>query len=106
MCGTPMCLQEWPTSGNSNCTAKKKVSQKGSGEFAVNVREWLPEQSRGNFRDQYVVSLVDGGEEGERNCREVGRAAIAGVLRTIHECRLTRDDADEFYAEAAQLVYM
>ena len=83
----------------------KNVSQKGPGEFVVNVRQWLPERLRGVFRDQYVVSLLDGGEEGERNYREVGRAAMAGVMRTIHECGLTRDDADEFYAEAAQLVY-
>ena len=30
---------------------------------------------------------------------------MAGVMRIIQECGLTRDDADEFYAEAAQLVY-
>ena len=48
---------------------------------------------------------MGGGEEGERNYREVDRAAMAGVMRTINECGLTRDCADEFYAEAAQLVY-
>ena len=84
---------------------RKKVSQMGPGEFVVNVREWLPDQLKGIFRDQYVMSLVGGGEEGEMNYREVGRAAMAGVMRTIHECGLTKDDADKFYAEAAQLVY-
>ena len=48
---------------------------------------------------------MGGGKRGERNYREVGRAAMAGVMRTILECCLTRDNADEFYAEAAQLVY-
>ena len=84
---------------------RKKVSQMGPGEFVVNVREWLPDQLKGIFRDQYVMSLVGGGEEGEMNYREVGRAAMAGVMRTIHECGLTRGGAEEFYAEAAQLVY-
>ena len=65
----------------------------------------MPERLRGIFRDQYVMSLVGGGGEGERNYREVGRAVMAGVMRTIHECGLTRIDADEFYAEAAQLMY-
>ena len=37
-------------------------------------------------------------------CR-LAEAAMAGVMRTINECGLTRDCADEFYAEAAQLVY-
>ena len=75
----------------------KKVSQKEPDEFVVNVRQWLPEPLRGIFRDQYVVSLAGGGEESERNYREGGRAAMAGVMRTIRECVLTRDDADEFY---------
>ena len=48
---------------------------------------------------------MGGGEEGERNYREVDRAAMAGVMKTIHECGLKRDVADEFYAEAAQIVY-
>ena len=54
--------------------------------FVVNAREWLPDQLRGVFRDQYAVSLVGGGEEGETNHREVGMAAMAGVMRTIHLC--------------------
>ena len=56
----------------------------------------MPKQLRGIFRDQYVVSLVGGREERERNYREVSRAAMAGVMRTIHECGLTRDDAEAF----------
>ena len=104
MCGTPICLREWPTSGNSSFSAKN-VSQKRPGEFVVNIWDRLPDQSKGIFRGQYVASLVGGGKEGERNYREVGRAAMAGVMRTIDECRLTRDDVDEVYAEAAQLVY-
>ena len=81
------------------------MSQRGIGEFVVNVREWLSDQLRGTFRDQYAVSLVGGGEEGETNHREVGMTAMAGVMRTIHRCGLTRNDADKLHAEAAELVY-
>ena len=52
----------------------------------ANVWEWLSDRLKGIFRDQYVVSLVGGGEEEERNYREVGNAAMTGVMRTIHEC--------------------
>ena len=65
----------------------------------------MSDQIKGVVRDQYMVSLVSGGEEGERNYRKAGMAAMVGAIRTINKFGLTRDDVDKLYDKAAQLVY-
>lgn len=85
---------------------EKKVDQVMKGEFVVDVREWLPEKLRGVvFRDQYVVSLVRGGDEEVPNERAAGMAAMAGVVKNIKRSGLSKKDVDEMYAQTIHLVY-
>ena len=63
---------------------RKNVNQMEKGEFVVDVREWLPGKLRGVvFWDQYMVSLVGGGDEEVPNERAAGMAVMVGVVRNI-----------------------
>ena len=69
----------------------ENMNQMGCGEFVVSVWEWLPERLKHVFRDQYIVSLVQGWDKGVPDERAVGMAAMVGVVRIIQSSKLSNE---------------